>query len=127
MKELVFGKGLMVPFLDGEKRFTVRKFREEAHKFVKNEIIIGKFKEGLNILLQITDDSKIAPFNELLSCQEKSAKVGYYFDEARFEYLKSYYPDLTWENMGAVIFFEVLKVNGISVVAFNEFTERYEE
>lgn len=31
MKRLVFGEGLMMPSLDGEKRFTVRKYREGAH------------------------------------------------------------------------------------------------
>ncbi|OGN03735.1 MAG: hypothetical protein A2655_04250 [Candidatus Yanofskybacteria bacterium RIFCSPHIGHO2_01_FULL_43_42] len=42
------------------------------------------------------------------------------FDGDYFDDLKSYYPDLTRDTMGAVIFFEVLQVNGVPVVQFNE-------
>ncbi len=115
MKRLVFGEGLMNPSLDGSKRFTVRKYREGAHDFKKDEIVIGEFKDGLDILLRITRDTKIAIFKRL-----KSSGSGYHFDDQYFEELKQYYPDLTWNTMGAVVFFEVLKVNAVPAVKINQ-------
>lgn len=67
MKRLVFGEGLMAPSLDGNKRFTVRKYRKDAHDFMEGEVFIGEFKDGLDILLKATKNTKVAPFNELNS------------------------------------------------------------
>ena len=121
MKRLVFGEGLMVPSLDGSKRFTVRKYREGAHDFQKHEIVIGEFKDGFDILLCITEDTKKAPFRELKRSKKTAKKEGgHYFDEAYFKDLATYYPDLTWDTMGAVISFEVLQVNGVPAVRLNE-------
>jgi hypothetical protein len=118
-KRLVFGEGLMSPSLDGSKRFTVRKYREGAHDFAKGEIIIGEFKDGLDILLRVLEDTKMGSFKRLLSPEKDVGRKGYWFDEAYFDDLKAYYPDLTWETSGAVIIFEVLKVDGVSVVSIN--------
>lgn len=121
MKRLVFGEGLMTPSLDGSKGFTVRKYREGAHDFLKDEIVIGEFKDGLNILIRITDDTFKDTFMYLKRSKKMSEKAGgYYFDMTYFRGLKTYYPDLTWDTMGAVISFEVLKVNGVPVVSLNE-------
>lgn len=120
MKKLVFGEGLMSPSLDGSKRYTVRKYRLEAHDFKKGEVVIGNFKDGLDILLRITDDVIKAPFKDLKRSKgEAERKGGYYFDQKYFDDLKKYYPDLTWETTGAVVYFEVLKVNGVPVVQHN--------
>ncbi|MDO8743264.1 MAG: hypothetical protein Q7J30_01760 [Candidatus Azambacteria bacterium] len=116
----------MVPTFYGDKYFTVRKFRQGAHDFKKDEVIIGKFKDGLNVLLQITKDSKIAPFKRLTSIKKNLDKVGYWFNEEYFNDLKGYYPDLNWDDMGAVVFYEVLKVSGVPVVAVNEFGRQLE-
>ena len=120
MKRLVFGEGLMVPSLDGSKRFTVRKYREGVHDFSKDEIVIGEFKDGFNILLHITEDTKKDTFKYLKRNKKDADKNGYYFDTEYFEDLKQFYPDLMWDTIGAVVFFEVLKVNGVSVVSLNE-------
>lgn len=121
MRELIFGEGLWAPTLSGDKQFSVRKFRKEAHDFKEGELILGKFKDGLNMLLQATRDSKIAPFKHLRNPRKNFKEAGYYFDELYFEELKIYYPDLTWEDTGAVVFYEILKINGVPVVALNEF------
>ena len=121
MKRLVFGEGLMVPSLDGSKRFTVRKYRGGAHDFSKDEIAIGEFKDGFDILIRITEDTKVAPFAELQRSKKTAEREGgYHFDMAYFDDLKSYYPDLAWGTMGAVISFEVLHVNGVPAVKLNE-------
>ena len=120
MKRLVFGEGLMVPSLDGSKRFTVRKYREGAHDFQKHDIVIGEFKDGFDILICITEDIKKAPFRELKRSKRKSEKEGgYYFGVAYFKDLAAYYPDLTWDTMGAVISFEVLHVGSVPAVKLN--------
>ena len=120
MKRLVFGEGLMTPSFDGEKRFTVRKYREGAHDFKLGEIIVGEFKDGLNILLRITYDTHRATFITLKNLSADKAKYEYQFDTKYFDELKEYYPDLTWDDVGAVIGFKILEVNGVPVVSFNE-------
>ena len=124
MRQLIFGEGLMWPSLDGSKRFTVRKYREGSHDFSKDEVVQGEFKDGLNILLRITEDTKKAAFKDLKKAKRDVNKNGYYFDNKYFEELKAYYPDLTWDTMGAIIFFEVLKVNDVSVVSMNEHAQQ---
>ena len=123
MRKLVFGEGLMAPSLDGEKRFSVRRFREGVHDLKKGEIFIGEFKDGLNILLQAPEDAKISNFENLKSPKKDQSKNGYYFDKKYFEELKGYYEDLSWDEMGAVVFFEILKVNGVPVVSVNEYAK----
>ena len=61
MKRLIFGEGLMFPTLTGEKQITLRKYRAGSHDFVKGEVIRGEFKDGLNVLLQITADTEKKP------------------------------------------------------------------
>jgi len=120
MKHLVFGEGLLAPALDGSKCFTVRKYREGSHDFVKGEIVQGEFKDGLTILLQITQDTKKDTFGNLKKSKRNLDKNGYYFDKQYFEDLANYYPDLTRDDVGAIVFFEILKVSDIPVVRFNE-------
>lgn len=120
MKKLVFGEGLMALSLDGNKRFTVRKYREGSHDFTRDEIIQGEFKDGLTILLRITDDTKKDAFKNLKRSRRFTDKNDYYFDEQYFDELAAWYPDLTWNDMGAIVFFEVLRVSGVPVVSINE-------
>ncbi len=120
MKKIVFGEGLLIPSLEGSKGFTVRKYREGAHDFIKDEIAQGEYKDGLTILLKITADTKKDTFSNLRSSKRNQKKEGYYFDKQYFNDLATYYPDLTWSDDGAVIFFEILHINGVPVVSFNE-------
>lgn len=120
MKRLVFGEGLMAASLDGSKRFTIRKYRRDAHDFSEGEIFIGEFKDGLNVLLQTTRVTLVETFRRLRQPKKDTDKNGYYFNPEYFKELKQYYPDLKWDTIGAVIFFEVLRVNGVPVVKVNQ-------
>jgi len=120
MKRLIFGECLMSPSLDGSKRFTVRRYRQGSHDFKKNEIFIGEYKDGLDILHQAIADTKIGTFRLLKLDKKYLDKKGYYFDEEYFEDLATYYENLDWDELGAVIMYEVLKVNDVPVVCFNE-------
>ena len=92
MKRLIFGEGLMFPTLTGEKQITLRKYRAGSHDFVKGEVIRGEFKDGLNVLLQITADTEKKPFNELTDAEAQAD--GFNNAEDAFNGLKDYYPDL---------------------------------
>lgn len=125
MKRLIFGEGLMFPSLDGKKNFTIRKYREDAHDFKKGEIVIAEFKDGLTILIAITEDTKKASFTDLVRSKEEFEKHGgYYFDAEYYRTLRSYYPDMKWSMIGAVISYEILKVNDMPVVTLNEHVKR---
>ena len=63
--ELIFGDDLMSPTLTGEKLITIRRYRKGAHDFIKGEMVEGIFKDGLTILLEITEDTKIKTFAKL--------------------------------------------------------------
>ncbi|MBI3632680.1 MAG: hypothetical protein HY226_00130 [Candidatus Vogelbacteria bacterium] len=120
MKRLVFGEGLMSPSLDGSKRFTIRKYREGSHDFKKDEVVLGEFKDGLSIVLRITDDILKDSFRKLQRPKKNVNKNGYYFDKSYFNDLAAWYPDLSWDDTGAVICFEILRVEGVPVVSFND-------
>ena len=122
MKRLIFGRGLMELSLNRSKTFTVRKYRDGAHDFVKDEIVIGEFQDGFDILIRITEDTLKQPFKALRRSKKEAKKTGgHWLDKTYFNNLKSYYYGLTWNTMGAVIFFEILKVNDVPVVRFNEY------
>ena len=122
MKRLIFGRGLMNSSLNGSKTFTIRKYREGAHDFVEDEIVIGEFQDGFDILIRITKDTLKRPFKALRRNKKEAKETGgYWFDKAYFNDLKLYYYYLTWDTMGAVIFFEILKINGAQVVQLNEY------
>ncbi|MBI3632987.1 MAG: hypothetical protein HY226_01715 [Candidatus Vogelbacteria bacterium] len=124
MKRLVFGEGLMAASLDGSKRFTIRKYREGSHDFTKDEVILGEFKDGLSIVLRVTEDTLKDSFRKLQRSKKDINKNGYYFDKSYFKDLAAWYPDLNWNDIGAVICFEVLKIEGVPVVSFNEHTKK---
>lgn len=65
VKSIVFGKGLLVPTLTGNKQITIRKYRPEAHNFKKGEVAQGVFMEGLTIPLEITQDTETGRFKNL--------------------------------------------------------------
>jgi hypothetical protein len=118
MKRIIFGEGLMAPTLSGDKQITLRKYRAGSHDFQKDEIVIGEFKDGLNILLRITADTEKKPFSELTD--EEAQADGFDNAEAAFNGLKDYYPDLQKTDLLATIRYEVFKVNGVPAVSINE-------
>ncbi len=53
------------------------------------------------------------------------ARLGIYFDEKYFDDLATYYPNLTWDTVGAIVFFRILHVNDVPVVSINEFGNEF--
>ena len=119
MKRLIFGEGLMFPTLAGEKQITLCKYRAGSHDFVTGEVIRGEFKDGWNILLQITADTEKKPFSELTD--QEAQEDGFESAKDAFNDLKDYYPDLQWSDLLATIRYEILKTNEVPVVSVNEY------
>lgn len=125
MKRLIFGDGLMNPVLTGEKQITLRRYRAGSHDFVKGEVILGEFKDGLTILLQITDDTKKKLFSKLTD--REAREYGYKSAKDVFNGLRDYYSDLRKSDVLATIRFEIVKVNGEPAVSINEYASDSEE
>lgn len=122
MKRLIFGEGFIDQTLNGSKRFTIRKYRPGSHDFIQGEVIVGEFKDGLNILLEVLKDTHVDTFENLRCPERLLHKEGYFFDEEYFDGLSTFYPDLTWDTPGAVIRFRVLHVNNVPVASLNQET-----
>ena len=119
MKKLIFGKGLLAPTLKGEKKISIRKFREEAHDFIKGEPFIGSFQDGLDIILMATSNTKVKPFSELTD--KEAEEDGFKNAEDAFENLKKFYPDLKPEDTAGIIRYEILQIDKTPTVSANEF------
>ena len=115
MKKLVFGTGHLVPTLTGKKKITLRKYRPKSHNFKKDEVIIGVFKDGWDILLRITTTTKTKTFHDL--SDGEAQEDGYSDAQDAFNGLWLYFPDLKWSNSIAIIRYEVLQVNNVPVVS----------
>ncbi|MBI3308564.1 MAG: ASCH domain-containing protein [Candidatus Melainabacteria bacterium] len=118
VKRLVFGEGLMSPTLEGRKTITLRKYRPEAHDFKKGEVVVGEFKDGLDILLKITRDTEVKPISELTD--EEAVLDGFDDAQAAFDALKGYYPDIAVSDELATIRFRALRYQGTPSVQFNQ-------
>ncbi len=120
LRELTFGSGRLLPTLAGTENFTIRRFRKGVHDFKKGEVIWGVFKDGLDVQLSIPRDAIIAPFRNLLAAGKDQDKNGYYFDQEYFASLSKFYSNLSWDYIGATIFYEVLKIGGTAVTRTNK-------
>jgi len=121
LKELVFSEGLLESVLRDTKLITIRKYRTDAHDFVKDEIIVGVFEEGMNILLHITADTEKKFFHELTDAEVQ--EDGFDDTADALSDLRLFYDDLTEQSEMAIIRFEILKHSGTPVVSFNKFVE----
>ncbi len=119
--ELIFGDDLMEPTLTGEKLITIRRYRKGAHDFIKGEMVEGIFKDGLTILLEITEDTKIKAFAELTD--EEVQEDGFKHVNNAMYSLAKYYPDLQWSDKAAIIRFKIFEMADMPVVARNEYAK----
>lgn len=111
----------MSPTLTGDKQITLRRYRAGSHDFVKGEVIRGEFKDGLNILLQITADTEKKSFSDLTD--EEARADGFKDAEAAFNGLKDYYPDLQKSDLLATIRYKIYEVDDVPAVSINEYAQ----
>jgi len=116
-KTILFGEGLLTPTLTNEKQTSLRKYREEAHNLHKGEIFVGSFKDGLDILLQATDDTEVKTFKELTDLEAQAD--GFIDAKDAFSGMHKYYPDLTPDTKLGILHFEIVKINGTPSVKAN--------
>lgn len=118
MKELLFGEGLLQPTLEGKKRITIRKYRLGAHTFAKGDYVRGKFADGLDLVLVITEDTVVKPFRELTD--EEAREDGFSDANAVLPGMQHYYSDLGPDDAAGVIRFRIPEIDGIPVVCVTE-------
>lgn len=116
-KTILFGLGLLVPTLTGEKQTSLRKYREEAHNLHEGEIFVGSFKDGLDILLQATADTEVKTFCELTDGEDQAD--GFVDAKDAFTGMHKYHPDLTSDTKLGILHFEIVKINGVASVKAN--------
>ncbi len=119
LKRLTFGECLLHPTIAGTKKITLRKYHPDAHDFTQGQVIIGEFKDGMNLLLEITADTQTKPFSDLTD--EEAREDGYEDAQDAWGDLPEYYEgNFAKTDMMAIIRFQVLRVQGAAVVQFNE-------
>lgn len=123
MKKIIFGKGLLIPTLKGEKKITIRKFRKEAHDLIEDEPFVGSFQNGLDIILVATKDTKVKLFSEITD--KEAREDGYKNARNLFSrFRKDFYSDLKEEKTAAIIRYEIMRVDKTPVVSANEFLKK---
>ncbi|HOY61133.1 MAG TPA: hypothetical protein PK045_01345 [Candidatus Woesebacteria bacterium] len=107
MKEriLKFGEGLLKPTLSQEKRMTLRRYRPEAHDFKEGQYFVGRFADGLDIVLKATVDTEITTFGKLTD--DIARQDGFTDAQDAFLGMKKYYEDLTPDTPCAIIRYEI--------------------
>lgn len=120
-KRLVFGEGLMIPSIKGKKRITLRKYRKDAHDFLDGDVVIGEFKDGLDIPLCIIADTVTKLFSELTD--EEAREDGFLDAEDAFKGLGKYYEGLTKEDIVAIIRYEINSFESKVAVTLNALSE----
>jgi hypothetical protein len=119
MKTLIFGRGLFVPTISSKKQIAIRYYRPEAHNFGKNEIFVGEFGDGVDLVLLTTAETEVKEFSELTD--EEAQEDGYVNTKVLFKALKEFYPILREDSMMAVIRYQIPTVQGqIPTVSLNE-------
>lgn len=121
MKRLIFAEGLLAPVIQNDKTLTIRRYRSDAHDFVKNEVFIGKFKDGFDIRLTAIADTEIKTFADLTHADAE--KDGFESVDDAINGLRKYYQDLELTDQMAIIRFEVYSVDDVPAIAFNEHSE----
>jgi len=104
---LNFGEGLVWAVMYGDKRITLRRRRPEAHDFNQGDVVIGKFEEGHQLYLFITDDTEVTTFAELTD--EVAREDGFNDADDALEKMIRYYPDLQPSDSLAIIRFQILR------------------
>ena len=119
MKSLRFAEGMARSVIEGTKKITLRKYRFDMHSLAANEIFIGSFADGFDFLLQATSATETKPFSELTD--EEAQEDGYTDVEDALEDLKEFfYPELQPTDTLAIIRFEVLHLNSVPIIKFND-------
>jgi hypothetical protein len=112
---LLFSEGHFVAIVSGQKNMTLRLFREESHRFAKNQIVYGEFPEGISLMLEITEDTKLFTISTLP--HEIAQADGYQDRVHAMGGLRRYYGSkLTAKAPLACIRFKIAEIYGEPVI-----------
>ena len=112
---LIFVKGLLHNFLDGEVCLDFRKYRPDSNHFKKSQIIEGHFLEGISILLQVTEPTRVKLFSEITD--DERDEWGIFAQpatshEQMMQTMQGFYPGLTGDDTVAINFLQLPKIAG---------------
>ena len=121
LKVVVFDEGLLTATLSGDKKITLRRYRPEAHDYRVGELFIGRFREGLDILLRATADTQVKKFEQLTD--EEAQDDGFENAQDAFIGMGKYYTDLKTDEQLAILRYEIAKIDGYPAIKLNQFFE----
>src|SRR3989338_11276371 len=98
---LVFAEGLIGNYISGEAVWTFRRYSPTSHEFTKGQIIEGHFKDGIMLLLEVLEDTRLKPFIEITKREYTAWGAKSHADMMR--QMRVHYPDLSHEDTAALI------------------------
>lgn len=113
---LVFAEGLIGNYLSGEAVWTFRKYSPGSHEFTKGQIIEGHFKDGVMLLLEVLEDTRLKPFFDI-TADEYTAWGATGFANM-MEQMRNHYPDLTVEDTAALINVRLARIGDRPIAGF---------
>lgn len=100
---LIFAKGLLDNYIEGEAVWTFRKYSPGSHEFIKGQIIEGHFLDGVMLLLEVIEDTQIKPFRNITEKEREEWGGGKTSQRRMMQQLQTYYPGLTLDDTAALI------------------------
>lgn len=98
---LVFTEGLLGNYISGGAVWTFRKYSPTSHEFTKGQIIEGHFKDGIMLLLEVLEDTRLKPFRDI--SKDEYEAWGATSLEDMMEQMRNHYTDLTLDDTAALI------------------------
>ena len=98
---LIFVEGLLHNYLEGDEVWTFRKYSPGSHEFVKGQIIEGHFKDGLMLLLEVMEDTRVKPFRDITD--DECGAWGDCSYKVMMKQMAEYYPGVIGDDTAALI------------------------
>ena len=113
---LIFAEGLLPHYLSGETVWTFRKYSPTSHEFTKGQIIQGHFKDGVMLLLEVLDDTRLKPFRDISRAEYEA--WGATSHEDMMGQMRNHYPDLTVDDTAALISARLARIGDLPIAGF---------
>ena len=107
---LVFAEGLIGNYISGEAVWTFRKYRPKSHEFTKGQIIEGYFKDGMMLLLEVLEDTRLKPFRDI--AKEEYEAWGAVSHEDMMRQMRNHYVGLTVDDTAALVHVRLARIEG---------------
>ncbi len=113
---LIFAEGLLVNYLPGDPVWSIRRYSPTSHEFKKGQIIQGHFKDGVMLLLEVMEDTRLKLFRDI--SEEEWTAWGATSHEDMMEQMRVHYPDLFPGDMAALINTRLARIGDRPIAGF---------